>query len=118
MAVTVVEPASNVVAKPPPLIFATDVFDELQATSTVITWIAPSEYVPEAENCSVSNDGTLGLIGVTDIDERTAELTVRIVFPEILPEVAVMVVEPAAVVVARPLALTVAMDAVDEFQET
>jgi len=40
------------------------------------------------------------------------------VFPEIVPEVAVMVVTPVARAVARPLLLTVAIDVFDELQVT
>jgi len=40
------------------------------------------------------------------------------VFPEILPEVAVMVAGPAATAVARPLLSTVATNASDELQVT
>ena len=46
------------------------------------------------------------------------EVTVRVVFPEILPEVAVIVVVPTAMAVARPLLLTVATDVLDELQVT
>ena len=38
--------------------------------------------------------------------------------PEILPEVAVMVVAPVATAVARPLLLTVATEVLDELQVT
>ena len=44
--------------------------------------------------------------------------TVKVVLPEILPEVAVMLVEPAEKAVARPLLLTVATDVFEEFQVT
>ena len=44
--------------------------------------------------------------------------TVRVVFPVILPEVAVMVVVPAATVVARPALLIVATEVLDELQAT
>lgn len=57
--------------------------------------------------------------GVTAMEERVAEFTVRVVLPEIFPEVAVMVVPvPAATAVARPLLFTVAMDVFDELQMT
>ena len=36
-------------------------------------------------------------------------MTVKAVFPEMLPDVAVMVAEPLATAVARPLTLTVAI---------
>ena len=60
----------------------------------------------------------LGLAGVTVTEDRIAGVTVRVVFPEIFPEVAVMVAEPAATAVARPLLLTVATDVLDELQVT
>ena len=44
----------------------------------------------------------LEFAGATAIDARTAEVTVRVVLPEMLPDVAVIVVEPAAIEVARP----------------
>jgi len=45
-------------------------------------------------------------------------VTVRVVFTEINPEVAVMVVVPAVRAVARPLLLTVATEVSDELQVT
>ncbi len=47
-----------------------------------------------------------------------AEVTVKVVFPETLPEAAVMVTVPAVTAVARPLLLTVATDVSDELQAT
>ena len=54
-------------------------------TCVVISKLVPSEYVPEAVNCWVIPAGTLGVSGVTDIEDRVAEVTVRVVFPEIRP---------------------------------
>ena len=59
-----------------------------------------------------------GMIGITATEDRVTEVTVRVVLPEILPKVAVMVVVPVATAVARPLLLTVATDVLDEFQAT
>ena len=59
-----------------------------------------------------------GLAGVTDMEDRVAEVTVRVVLPEIAPEVAVMVAVPVAMEVARPLLVTVATEALDEAQLT
>ncbi len=72
--------------------------------------------MPVALNRSVIAKGTLGLAGVRAMEDRVAEVTVRVVFPEILPEVAVMVVEPLVIVAAKPLLLTVATDVLDELQ--
>ena len=61
----------------------------------------------------------LGLAGVTEMENRVAEFTVRLAVPEIFPEAAVMVIPgPAATAVARPLLFTVAMDVLDELQVT
>ena len=56
------------------------------------------------------------MAGVTAMEDRVAGVTVRVVLPEILPKVAVMVVVPAARAVARPLLLTVATEVFDEVQ--
>jgi hypothetical protein len=63
-----------------------------------------------------------GLAGVTFMDTSVAEVTVSVVDPDILPDVAVIVVEPAATDVAKPLELAAllmdATPAVDEPQVT
>jgi hypothetical protein len=75
-----------------------------------------------AVNCRVVPLTMLGLIGVTAIDTSVAEVTVSVVNPDILPDVAVIVVEPAATDVAKPLELAAllmdATPAVDELQVT
>ena len=111
-------PAATAVARPLLLTVTTDVFEEVQVTCAVISRLMPSEYVPVAVNCWVTPTGILGLTGVTDTEDRVAEVTVRVLFPEINPEAAVMVVVPAATVVTRPLLLTVATDGFDEVQMT
>ena len=58
------------------------------------------------------------MAGVTDMEERVAEVAVRVVLPEIIPELAVMVALPAATAVARPLLLTIATAVFDELQVT
>ena len=118
MAVMVAVPAEEAVARPLLLTVTTNVFDELQVTCVVILKLVPSEYAPVAVNCWMNPVGMLELAGVTDMEERVAEITVRVVLPEISPEVAVMVAVPAATAVARPLLLTVAADVFDELQVT
>ena len=66
-AVMVAVPAATPVARPLLLIVATSVFDELQITCVLISWLVPSEYMPEAANCLVFPTGTLGLLGVTEM---------------------------------------------------
>ncbi len=64
--------------------------------------VVPSLKVPVAVNCCVVPRAIAGLAGVTAIDTRAAAVTVSVVEPETEPEVAVMVVDPAATLVARP----------------
>ena len=71
-----------------------------------------------AVNCWMAPAGMLGLAGVTDMEERVAEVAVRVVLPEIIPELAVMVALPAATAVARPVLLTIATEVFDELQVT
>ena len=82
----------------------------------VISKLVPSEYAPEAANCWVNPTGMLGLTGVTDMEDSVAEVIVRVVLPDLPPKVAVIVAEPVATAVARPLLLTVATDVFDEPQ--
>jgi hypothetical protein len=49
-AVIVAVPAVTAVARPLLFTVATEVLDELQVTCVVISWLVPSEYVPEAAN--------------------------------------------------------------------
>ena len=116
--VMVVVPAVRAVARPLLLTVATAVLDELQVTEIFTSWVVPSEKVPVAVNCWVAPPGTLGLAGVTAMEDRVAEVTVRVVLPATVPEVAVMVVVPAEAAVARPVLLTVATDGLDEVQVT
>jgi hypothetical protein len=76
--------------------------------------------MPKAENCCVIPTGIFGLNGVviTDMEDTVAEVTVTVMLPEILPDVAVMVVVPTARVVARPLLSICATDGFDEDQLT
>jgi hypothetical protein len=64
----------------------------------------------------------LGLVGVIAMDKRNAGVTVRVVDPDMLPDVAVIVVDPVATGVANPLEpaalLIVATPALDELQVT
>ncbi len=62
--------------------------------------------------------GRLGLAGVTAMEVRVAEVTVRVVDPEVAPRVAVMVagVALAARAVAKPLLLMAATVGAEEVQ--
>ena len=58
------------------------------------------------------------MAGATAIEVNDAGITIRVVEPVTDPKVAVMVVAPAATLVARPELLMVATPAVEEFQAT
>mgnify|MGYP007070596635 FL=1 len=124
VAVMIAVPKAKAVARPLLSTIATDILDELQMTCVVISKLVPSRYAPAAENCRVIPTGILGLAGVTDMEDRDAEITVRTVLPKEgsveklfgMVEVAVMVVIPGEIVVARPLLLIVATDVLDELQ--
>jgi hypothetical protein len=56
--------------------------------------------------------------GVTAIDVNTAAVTVSVAEPLIVPDVAVIVADPCATLVASPPVFTVAIDVADELQVT
>jgi hypothetical protein len=118
VAVTIVAPAARAAARPLLSTVATRVLDELQVTCLVMLKLVPSEKMPMAVNCWLTPTGMLELAGVTDMEDSAAEVTVRVVLPEILPEVAVMVAVPTKEAAARPLLLTVATNVFDELQVT
>ncbi len=117
-ALIVVVPAPTVAAKPELLIVATPVFDELQVTAVVNLCVVLSENVPVAANCLVVPLAMLGLVGVTASDTSVAGVTVSVSDPDMLPDVAVIVVEPAATATAMPELLIVATPVFDELQVT
>ena len=96
-------PAARAVARPLAEIVATAVVPEVQVTEAVIFCCVPSEYVPVAVNCSVRSIEMLGFAGVTDMDCSVAAVTVSVVFPAILSNVAVITAMPGATLVAKPL---------------
>jgi hypothetical protein len=99
-----------------------EVFDELQVTRFVRSCVVPSEKPPVAVNCCWMPFGTLAGVGVTTISCSTALVTVKTVLPLTPPEVAVMVVVPAAIKVAKPwlgdVLLMVAAAVFEELQVT
>jgi hypothetical protein len=100
------------------LIVATEVGEELQVTSVVRFWVVLSENVPVALNCSVAPRETTGSAGVIAMDFIVSEVTVKVVEPEMFPDVAVIVVVPWATAVARPAALIVATPVLEDFHVT
>ncbi len=60
----------------------------------------------------------LGFVGDTLIEISVAAVTISVVLSETGPDAAVIVADPAATAVARPLLLTVATLVFDELQVT
>ena len=126
VAVIVVEPAATAVANPLEpaalLMLATDAVDEFQVTDVVRFCVELSEYVPVAVNCCDAPCAMVGLAGVIARDTSVAAVTVSVAVPDTPPDVAVIVVEPAATEVALPLEpaalLIAATVAIDELQDT
>jgi hypothetical protein len=126
VAVIVVVPVAIEVALPfdpvALLMVATDAAEEAQLTDAVRPCVLLSEKVPVAVNCCVVPRKIEGLAGVTAIETRVTSVTVRVVEPEMFPDVAVIVVVPAAIEAAFPfdpaVLLMVAIDSVEEVQIT
>ena len=87
---------------PPVLIVLTPGVSELHSTVLVIFCVLPSVYVPVAVKARVVPSGMTGTAGVTAIETSTAGLTVTVVEPLIMPNVAVTVVLPNATLLATP----------------
>jgi hypothetical protein len=81
-------PVPAAVASPAVLIVATVVLNELQVTELVRFWVLLSLNVPVAVNCCVVPLGIEELAGVTAMDTSVAGVTVSVVEPVTLPEVA------------------------------
>jgi len=58
------------------------------------------------------------VLGVTAIEVNAAAVTVNVADPLIVPEVAVIVAEPGAALVANPVLLTVAIEVAEDDQVT
>jgi len=76
--------------------------------------VEPSDNVPVAVNCSVVPFAIEGFAGVTAIDTSVAAVTVRVVEPLMPPDVASILLVPAATAVANPPAVIVATLVVTE----
>ena len=111
-------PCAAPVARPPEVIVAILVLDDVQVTELVRFWVDPSEYVPAAVNCCVLPLGIEGFAGVTAIDTRVAGPTARVVLPVTPSELALISDVLCAIPVARPPDVTVATLVFDEAQLT
>ena len=74
--------------------------------------------MPVAVNCWFAPNGIEGFKGVTAIETSAAVVTVRVVDPVTIPELAPMVLVPTPVAVARPLLEIVATPGDEEVQFT
>ena len=107
-AAMVVLPVATLVATPVLAIVAAAGFEELQTTDAEISCVLLSLNEPVAVNCLVVPVAIVELAGVTVSDTRLAPVTVRAAVPLTDPLAAVIVVEPAPVLVASPFESTVA----------
>jgi len=105
-------------AMPEDRIDAKFVRDDFHDTPLRLVATLPSLKVPVAVNLIKVPALMRGFVGVTAIKTRCAVETVRPVDPVMLPKAAVMVVLPAAPLVAKPCALIVAAAGIEEVQTT
>ena len=100
-------------------IVATFISVELQVTKLVIFWVDASEKIPVAINCCVVSKAMVGFCGDIAREVNVAVVTLKLVAPEIEPNIAVMVVlPPGRIPVASPVEPGVLeMVATDSFEE-
>jgi len=102
-ALTFVVPCPRLVASPALLMFAVEGSSTVQDTVDVRSRLLPSVKVPIAVNCCVVPNGIDGVPGVTAMETRVAGVTVNVVLPFTVPEVASMVADPILRPVAKPI---------------
>ena len=118
VAVMCVVPVPFAVAKPLLSIVATLVSDDFQVTALVMSTVVPSSSVPIAVNCFVPSEAIEALLGLTAIERRLATVTVTLVEPLIVTEVAVTLIVPYEPPDTKPLSDTVATVVSSEDQLT
>lgn len=116
VAVIVVLPIVLAVASPPAPIEATELVVELQVAVVVKSCVEPSVKVPVAVNCRRTPTGIVAFAGVNAIETKFGAVTVNAAVPVIPLCIAVIVVEPAALLVASPPTAIVATDVFKEVQ--
>jgi hypothetical protein len=117
-AVIVAVPGATAVARPDALMVATDVLEELQVTPDVRAPVVPLLYVAVTENCCVAPAARVAAGGVTvmDVTVSAGAATTRAAVPLTPFNDAVIVLEPAATPVAKPVVLTVATAGLEDVQ--
>ena len=122
VALMVAVPTAALLASPLLLIVADDCVSELQVAVEVRFCVLPSVKLPVATNCCVVPSAIEGFPGVTAMETSAAELTVNAVEPCTDPEIALMLAEPVATLLANPwlpaLLLMVATEVVSELHCT
>lgn len=117
VAVMLLDPVPAPVARPVELIVATAVFDEVQVAELVRFCVVPSVNVPVAVSWSVVPFAIDVFVEVMVIDCSVAAVTVSaMVFDGIPFCVAVMLLDPVAAPVARPVVLILTAAVLDEVQ--
>ena len=111
-------PIAVAVASPAVLMVATVGVNEIQVTELVRFCVLVSLNVPVAVNCWVVPLGIEGLTGVTARDTSVAAVTVSVVEPVMLPDVACMLALPGLRADANPVAPIVAAAVFEELQMT
>jgi hypothetical protein len=117
VAVIVVVPALTPDASPPELTLATELDNEFHVTD-VNSCVLPSSKLPTALNCCWVPTAIDGVAGLTEIEVKFAATTVSVEVSVNEPTVAVIVVCPAATVVATPELAIVATAVDDEVHVT
>jgi hypothetical protein len=117
-AVIVALPSPTPLARPEPFMLATVATEELQLTEPVRFCVLPSVKVPVAVNCCVVSSAMVALGGPTAMETKTGGVTVKLDDPEIVPNIAVIVVPPCATDEASPALLMLATPAADELHVT
>jgi hypothetical protein len=102
---------------PPLSIVAMDVSDDAQVTELVMVVVVPSARCPIAVNCCDWDGDNDTLVGVTEMEVKADVTTATVVEPVVPLSVALMVADPDATPVTRPVALTDATEASEEDQD-
>src|SRR5512133_1386235 len=114
------EPGATPVAMPAALMVTAPGVPDVQASpaSVVMFCWEPSEYVPIAVICSCAPAAMVGVAGSTTMELSTGTVTVNVLLAEMLPDLAVSVVTPAARTLMPCVSLTVATEVLLDVQVT
>jgi hypothetical protein len=88
--------------------------EEVQLAEAVMICVEPSEYVPVAVNSVVLPIVSMVELGLRLMETSDGPVTVNVVVPIIVPDVAVIVLVPCATLIASPALEMVAMPVADD----